>query len=204
WSFQAVTKATQKLPANVEDILEEAFLREAYVIRNYVIPAELRVNTDQTQTVYQQGNKATWNKRGEKQVGSIGKDEKRAFTLVPLISASGELLPFQAIFQGSTDASCPSKSSPFYQEAKELGFCIEPSKTKTYWSTMETMKSLVNDIISPYFERKKRELNIENPGEQRSIWKIDCWSVHKSKEFLSWMKTTHPNIIVIFVPGNCT
>lgn len=26
----------------------------------------------------------------------------------------------------------------------------------------------------------------------------------KSKEFLTWMKATHPNIIVIFVPGNCT
>ncbi|KAJ3992997.1 hypothetical protein F5050DRAFT_1531332, partial [Lentinula boryana] len=51
WSFRTATRAAQKLPENVDEILEEAFLREAYCIRNYNIPAELRVNTDQTQTV---------------------------------------------------------------------------------------------------------------------------------------------------------
>lgn len=66
------------------------------------------------------------------------------------------------------------------------------------------MKSLVNDIIVPYFERRKSEIGIEDPANQHSIWKIDCWFVHKSAEFLSWMKNMHPNIIVIFVPGNCT
>ena len=39
---------------------------------------------------------------------------------------------------------------------------------------------------------------------QYSVWKIDCWSVHKSDEFLSWMKKHHPTIIVIFVPGGTT
>ncbi|KAJ6623675.1 hypothetical protein B0H10DRAFT_1741515, partial [Mycena sp. CBHHK59/15] len=34
-------------------------------------------------------------------------------------------------------------------------------------------------------------------------WKIDCWSVHKSREFLDWMKN-HPHIIILFVPGGCT
>ncbi|THU98939.1 hypothetical protein K435DRAFT_659941, partial [Dendrothele bispora CBS 962.96] len=33
---------------------------------------------------------------------------------------------------------------------------------------------------------------------------IDCWSVHHSKEFLTWMKVTHPSIIILFVPGSCT
>ncbi|THV00922.1 hypothetical protein K435DRAFT_818166 [Dendrothele bispora CBS 962.96] len=204
WSFRATTRASQKPPPDVAQILEEAALHEAYVIRNYSIPAELRVNTDQTQTVYQHGNKATWHTRGDKQVGAVGKDEKRAFTLVPSKSASGEVLPFQAIFQGSTLASCPTKASPFWEEAERLGFQLEPSKTKTYWSTLETMKRLVNNIIVPYFEQKKCELGIDKPEEQHSIWKIDCWSVHKSREFLNWMKETHPTVIVIFVPGNCT
>ncbi|THU88986.1 hypothetical protein K435DRAFT_678877 [Dendrothele bispora CBS 962.96] len=204
WSWRSTTRAAQKLPENVNDILEESYLREAYVIRNYAVPAELCVNTDQTQLVYQQGSGTTWHQRGDKQVAGVGKDEKRAFTLVPSISASGEVLPFQAIFLGGTAASCPSNSSPYYREAMQLGFKLEPSKTKTYWSTQNTMKSLVNDIIAPYFERKKRELKIEAPEEQQSIWKIDCWSVHKSEAFLSWIKKTHPTIIVIFVPGNCT
>lgn len=204
WSMRATTRAAQKLPVNHKEILTEAYLREAWVIRNYAIPAELRVNTDQTQTIYQQGVKTTWNEMGAKQVPGIGKEEKRAFTLVPSISASGELLSFQAVYHGSTNQSCPSKDAVGFDEAKKLGFWLEPSGNSSYWSTMKTMKSLVNNIIAPYFERTKIRLGIHQPGQQMSIWKIDCWSVHKSEEFLSWMKTAHPNIIVLFIPGNCT
>lgn len=202
WSERRTTRAAQKLPTNYEDILHDAFLREAFVIRDHAIPAELRVNTDQTQTVYQQGTKTTWNKKGVKQVAVVGHDEKRAFTLVPSISASGELLSMQAIYQGKSSVSCPSPSSERYEEAKKLGLQIKFSKTNTYWSTQQTMKELVDEVIKPYFEKKKADLGL--PPEQCSIWKIDCWSVHKSKEFLDWMKGTHPTIIVIFVPGGCT
>jgi hypothetical protein len=36
------------------------------------------------------------------------------------------------------------------------------------------------------------------------VWLLDCRSIHKSKEFLDWMKENHSNTLVIFVPGNCT
>jgi hypothetical protein len=52
------------------------------------------------------------------------------------------------------------------------------------------------------FESKKKELGLD--PSQFLIWKNDCWSVHKSKEFLDWMKNRHPRIIVLFVPGGCT
>ncbi|KAJ7101748.1 hypothetical protein C8R44DRAFT_582586, partial [Mycena epipterygia] len=202
WSERRATKAAQKLPANYETQLEEAFFREAHVIRDYAVPAALRVNTDQTQLVYQQGAGSTWNQRGAKQVATVGQEEKRAFTLVPSISASGKLLPMQAVFMGKTTASCPSPKSPRYEEAIALGYTMVPSGTSTYWSNHPTMHQLVDDIIAPYFEATKIELKL--PASQVSIWKIDCWSVHKSKEFLAWMKLHHPNIIVIFVPGGCT
>jgi hypothetical protein len=64
------------------------------------------------------------------------------------------------------------------------------------------MHQLVDDIIAPYFDAKKRELGL--PSSQVSIWKIDCWSVHRSKEFLAWMKKHHDNITILFVPGGCT
>jgi hypothetical protein len=202
WSERRSTRAAQKLPANHEQILSDSFLRQACIIRDHAIPAELRANTDQTQTVYQMGNKTTWNPKGAKQVATVGMEEKRAFTLVPTISASGELLPMQAIFFGQTSASCPSKASARYGDANALGFKFEPSKSGTYWSTQATMKSLVNDIIAPYFDRKKEELAL--PKTQCSLWTIDCWSVHKSEEFRSWMKKEHSDIIISFVPGGCT
>jgi len=202
WSNRRATKAAQKLPANHEEILRNAFLREAAIIRDHAVPAKLRVNTDQTQLVYQQGVQQTWTESGVKQVSTVGQEEKRAFTLVPSISASGVLLPMQAIFMGKTSASCPSPKAPSYREALAEGYVMLPSKSSTYWSTQATMRALVDTIIAPYFDKTKAELKL--PSTQSSIWKIDCWSVHKSKEFLGWMKKAHPTIIIIFVPGGCT
>jgi hypothetical protein len=140
------TKAAQKLPTNHEEILMNAFLREAYVVRDHAVPADLCVNTDQTQMVYQQGTQQTWNESGAKQVSTVGQEEKRAFTLVPSISASSVVLPMQAIFMGKTQQSCPSPNAPSYSEAQKLGFCMLPSKTSTYWSTQETMRDLVDSV----------------------------------------------------------
>ncbi|KAJ7676616.1 hypothetical protein DFH06DRAFT_1266184 [Mycena polygramma] len=196
------TKAAQKLPANYEKILEEAFFREAHIIRDYAIPAALRVNTDQTQIVYQQGTGSTWTQRGAKQVATVGQEEKRAFTLVPSISGSGKLLNMQGVFQGKTTVSCPSPSAARYDEATALGYCMVSSGTSTYWSNHSTMHHLVDHIVAPYFDAVKVELHL--PPSQVSLWSIDCWSVHKSKEFRAWMKKNHPTIILLFVPGGCT
>jgi hypothetical protein len=132
----------------------------------------------------------------------IGEDENRAFTVVVSVSNSGELLPFQAIYQGQTAKTCPSRSAPNYDEAKGAGFRFKFSKSKTYWSTHETMHSLVDNIITPYFAKQKAKLGL--PESQKAIWQIDVWSVHRSVEFRTWMKTNHPNIILDFVPGGCT
>jgi hypothetical protein len=202
WSLRRATKDAKKLPKNIEEILTNAFLREASIVRDHAVPADLRVNTDQTQLVYHQGAQETWTKSGAKQVSTVGQEEKRAFTLVPSILASGVLLPMQAIFMGKTNASCPSPKTPSYAEAMREGFVMLPSKSSTYWSTHETMQLLVNDIIAPYFHKKKVDLGLQKTHS--SIWKIDCWSVHKSEAFLTWMKKNHPTIIVIFVPGGCT
>ncbi|CAK5265356.1 unnamed protein product [Mycena citricolor] len=202
FSQQRATRAAQKIPENVDRILEIANLREALLVRDYNIPAALRVNSDQTQIVYQQGTKTTWSKRGAKQVNTVGMEEKRAFTLFPSIAADGTLLPMQAIFSGKTTASCPHKNAPRYDEASKLGFRFEPSGNGTYWSTHTTMHSFVDNILAPHFEDTKARLKL--PETQYSLWKIDCWSVHRSDEFLTWMKASHPRILICFVPGGCT
>ena len=121
--------------------------------------------------MYQQGTKTSWNESGVKQVATVGQEEKRAFTLVPSISASGVLLPMQAVFVGKTDASCPNTKAPAYDDAIQFGLEMLPSKTSTYWSTEATMESLVNNIIAPYFDKAKEELGL--PKEQCSIWNLE-------------------------------
>jgi hypothetical protein len=159
------------------------------------------VNSDQTQVVYTQGSKLTWTKTGSRQVTVIGEDGKRAFTVVVSVSNSGELLPFQAIYQGYSAKTCPSASAKDYDAAKAAGFCFEFSKTKTYRSTHETMHTLVDKIFAPYFAAQKVKLSLSD--SQKSIWKIVVSSVHRSKEFHTWMKGNHPNIILDFVSDGC-
>ncbi|KAJ7702622.1 hypothetical protein B0H16DRAFT_1748176 [Mycena metata] len=202
WSERTATRAAQKIPPNHEEILRNAFLRQAFIIRDHAIPAELRVNTDQTQVVFQQGTKKTWNEKGAKQVATISQEEKRAFTYVPSISASGTILPGQAVFSGKSEASLPRPRSRGYEEAQTLGFKLEPSMGKSYWSTLETMQKLVTDIIAPYFDEMKAKLGL--PPTQCSLWEIDLWSVQKGKLFRLWMKEKHPTIIICYVPGGCT
>ncbi|KAJ7792805.1 hypothetical protein B0H14DRAFT_160902 [Mycena olivaceomarginata] len=202
WSERRTTKAAQKLPANDEKILEEAFFRQGYAIRDYAVPAALCVNTNQTQIVYQQGTGSTWTQCSTKQVAAIGHEEKRTFTLVPSILASSVLLGMQGVFTRKKRVSYPSEAAARYNEAIALGYKMLASQTLTCWSNHNTMHHLVNEIIAPSFEATKVELSL--PSSQVSIWLIDCWSAHKLKDFLSWMKINHPNIIVLFVSGDCT
>ena len=41
----------------------------------------------------------------------------------------------------------------------------------------------------------------------KSLLILDVWPVHIAKsvpeDFLPWIRTTHPNVIVLFVPGGC-
>ena len=57
-------------------------------------------------------------------------------------------------------------------------------------------------ILQPYLAPM---INLHNlPKNQKLIWLIDSWSVHKSSEFLNWIKSEHANVLVLFVPSNST
>ncbi|KAG9090561.1 hypothetical protein FS749_000462, partial [Ceratobasidium sp. UAMH 11750] len=202
WSFRRPTRAAQSTPANMDTVLRRAFLRLACLIRDEDIPACCIVNTDQTQVVYSHGCEYTWTHQGEKQVPVVGKDEKRAYTLVIGVANSGHTLPFQAIYPGMTRASLPQESAPGYTEARNLGMKFEPSLTKTYWATQATMRSYVTQILVPYFQSQIEAHGL--PQDQRCVFQIDAWSVHRSAEFRDWMSTTYPWIALQYIPGGCT
>jgi hypothetical protein len=192
----------QKLLENWEDQYERSFFHKAYIIKEHDIPAELFVNSDQTQLMYAPDDKMTWADTGAKQVSLINTDEKHAFMVMVLVVSNRTLLPFQAIYQGKTAHLCPAPSSPHYQDVLDVGFQLIFSEMYTYWSNQQTMKLFVNNILAPYYDRKKADLGY--PLSQKSLWQIDVWSVHCSDEFCKWMKGNHPFIIVDFVPGGCT
>ena len=202
WSPRKGTQAAQKKPNNWEEQCERSFLRKAWVIKDEDIPGELIVNSDQTQVLFAPGDKISWAETGSKQVPVLGCKEKRAFTVLISIASNGTVLPMQVIYAGKTHRSRPSPSSPHHSDLTAAGFLLQESGTTTYWSNLETMKTFVDEILAPYFERIKREKGL--PVTQKSLWMIDVWSVHRSKEFRTWMRVGHPNILLDYVPGGCT
>ena len=203
WSFRRSTRASQKTPANADELCHQQFLRHAITARDTVIPtAGFRVNIDQMNIVYQCATSSTYEDVGASQVAVVGKDEKRAFTLLIGISDSGDALPFQAIFQGTTQRSCPSRKSALYDVAMNLGFKFEFSNTDTYWSTFDLMCKYVCDILVPYFTEQKKRARASD--DQECILQLDVWAVHRSVTFRTWLDQNYPWIIYLFVPGGCT
>ena len=202
WSLRRSTRPGKKTPDNVSQILTDTFLRLSWAISKFKIPAALIVNSDQTLVYFAASAKETYAPIGSKQVEAVGMDERRGFTLLVGISMSGEVLPFQAIYRGQTKASLPSVNAPEYERAtEELEFHFESSKTNNHWSTIDTMKSYVTNILAPYFHSHLQQLRLPN---QICVWQIDCWSVHRSLEFRSWMTREFPWICIHFIPENCT
>jgi len=64
------------------------------------------------------------------------------------------------------------------------------------------MRHFVDTLLAPHFKQVKLQEKL--PPSQCSLWLIDCWSVHRSAEFLVWMAEHHPTIIILFVPAGLT
>src|SRR6266511_4358656 len=125
WSIRKATQAAQKLPKDWEDQCEQSFFCKVYIIKEHDIPAELHANLDQTQIVYAPGNRMTWTQTNSKQVTVVGRDEKRAFTLLVSVATDGMVLPFQAIYQGKTKLSLLVATSPNYSDTTNTGLKLE-------------------------------------------------------------------------------
>lgn len=49
-------------------------------------------------------------------------------------------------------------------------------------------------MIAKYFLDKKAKM----------ILYLDFWSVHRGQPFRDWLSQNHPELILLFVPANCT
>lgn len=140
----------------------------------------------------------TWEKKGSKDIKVSGMEDKPQVTCCLSSSSDGTLLPMQIIFTGKTKCSLPKTDVARIFLAD--GFHLTMSLS--HWSNLETCQQFVLCILVPYFEHIVTELQL--PPNQEMIWLLDCWSIHKSEAFWTWMKKDHLRICVLFVPANCT
>ncbi|EIW86268.1 hypothetical protein CONPUDRAFT_40712, partial [Coniophora puteana RWD-64-598 SS2] len=202
WVTRAGTKAAQKTPEDASRQLLQLFFRLALTIRDYDIPdASLVVNFDQTQVIVAHNDNRTYDQRGAKQVAITNKEEKRAWTAVVGVSASGEVLPLQVIMKGSTSRSLPSANAPRMAEARSRGFIFSLNRD-SYWSSVALSEEYFELILVPYFIRHKARLHLDD--DQACIVLLDCWSVHRSAELRSIISRRWPWIRLRYVPGGMT
>ncbi|KAL3683409.1 hypothetical protein R1sor_001431 [Riccia sorocarpa] len=67
----------------------------------------------------------------------------------------------------------------------------------------ETLQEFVEKLLAPWIVSTCTRLGL-NPQKQRSVWIIDCYSVHLRKDFMEWMKLHYPLILLLFVPASTT
>ncbi|KAL1943445.1 hypothetical protein VTO73DRAFT_4520 [Trametes versicolor] len=204
WSSRKSTRAARKVPPNGADLCELTFLRIAFAIRFHNIKPSMIVNADQAGVLLMPSGKQTYEVKGSKDVPVHAHDEKRQMTIVVASSLDGKMLPFQSVWGGSSDTSLPSKSAPRRSEADDIGFVYAHGDTR-HWSSRDTTKKWILEVLNPFLERQCAEAKPPLPDNEKALLLIDVWPVHIAKkspdDFLPWIKATHKNIIVIFVPG---
>lgn len=59
----------------------------------------------------------------------------------------------------------------------------------------------VTKVIDPYVIKKRTE---HQCPDSHVLLLFDCWSVHRSYEWISWLKLNHPDYHVVFIPAGCS
>ena len=180
WSFHKRTTTAIKLPNNWMEQGLYMNYRIAYLVKVYTIPPCLVINSDKSRIhLGPLGGGRTLDVNGVKDVKILGLEDKRQITCIVSSNASGKLLPSQLIFTGTT-VWCLLKFT------EEKTRCIHERWHLTYsanhWSILETSKQFVGKVLHPFLTSM---INLHNlPKNQRLVWLIDSWLVHKSSEFL--------------------
>jgi hypothetical protein len=148
WSYQSNITTTCKLLETWESQGMFMSYRVAYLVKIYNIPRELVINTDQTgMHLVPTGGSHTWKKRGAKDVKVLGIEDKRQITTCVSSSASDDFLPLQLVFTGTTPRCLPKINTG---QTSCLASRFDLVYSSTHWSTLETCKQFVHQILLPY------------------------------------------------------
>ena len=147
-----------------------------------------------------------------------GFEEKRNFTVTPIISATGISLflltqvshlqnhiflgelcgRVQVIWEGSTSRSCP-KDHLQQQYKHDLSHTF----TKSHWATPATVEKLIDDVYKAYISPKLAEFGL-NPAITHWLILMDVHSSHIDRLLLARLKIKYPTLVVLLVPPSTT
>ena len=147
---RASTKAKVSVQ-NFEQVKVQFLLDINAVVEMEDIPFDLIINWDQTGIHYVPVGLWTMDKEGSKRVEIAGVDDKRQITAVFAGSLTGDFLPPQLIYKGTTHRCLPTVQFP----SRWYITCSE-----NHWSNESTMKAYIEKILLPYVRDKRKELKL--------------------------------------------
>lgn len=84
---------------------------------------------------------------------------------------------------------------------------VLPSQCACISYVLNLITQWVLEVLDPFLAKQRAAAMPPLPEDEKALLLIDVWPVHIAKkspdDFLPWLKATHKNIIVIFVPGGC-
>lgn len=106
-------------------------------------------------------------------------------------SLSGNLLPFQLIYQGKTAASIPKVDFP-----KEW----HVTATENHWSNEEKTKEYIKLITLPFIEMKRKKLDL--PTTFPALVLFDAFKGQTTESVYELLESNA--IYAVSIPANCT
>ena len=142
-------EGNNKVQVDFEEIRYQFLLDIKAVVEMAEIPYELVINWDRIGIKYIPVSEWTMEKEGSKGVEIAGINDKRQITAVFAARLTGDFLPVQLVYKGTTTKCLPSVLFPpkWHITATHNHQCNE-----------DTMVEYVSKIIFPYLQEKKRQL----------------------------------------------
>ena len=152
---------------------------------------DLVVNFDQTPSKLVPVGRSTLAKRNSANVTIAGSSEKRTITATFAVSLPGNFLPPQLIYGGKTTQSLPK-----YEFPKSFSLSVNP----THYSNSQKSIKFIEDILVPYFTKKRRDLDLT--ADQKGLLIFDVFTGQITSDVKEVIEKH--NFIVVNVSGNMT
>lgn len=161
------------------------------IIHLVLFADQMVINIDQTGVSVIPTSNWTMHEKGAKQVPIAAKEDKRQITALLACSLDGDLLPLQLVYGGKTAKCHPDVDFP-----KEWSV----THSDNHWSTTETMKQYITEVLVPYFANVRTQLNLDE--NKKALCILDVFRAHRVQEVMELFSQN--NILLAFVPANCT
>ena len=187
---KATTAKSKFNPAEFSKLKDDFLSELQAIVELEEIPCELILNWDQMGIYLVLSSLWTMDKKGSKRVEIVGTNDKRMITAVLCGSLTGDFLPVQLVYKGKTN-----RCHPRFKFLLDWNITHSPR----HWSTEDTMKEYLLEIIVPYIEAQRDLIN--EPGKSAVVI-IDNFKGQVTREVFQILEKH--NIHTCLLPPNTT